>query len=173
MGEAFVPEWAGGGLPLGSLKGAQGTITFSLFLAVYRIHSVLHGFIPFFQKFRLIGNAHLLCSLCLSPLGSSVANEPQHVGEAEPGGGGLGSRPAVRLFTTPWTAARQASLPLTVSQSLLKFMSTFKSYLLQSPISGEPLLASVSSAGKMGVIIPTAQRCCKHQVRNRCKSPSV
>ena len=29
----------------------------------------------------------------------------------------------VRLFTTPWTAARQASLSITNSQSLLKFMS--------------------------------------------------
>ena len=29
----------------------------------------------------------------------------------------------VRLFATPWTAARQASLSSTVSQSLLKFMS--------------------------------------------------
>ena len=30
----------------------------------------------------------------------------------------------VRLFVTPWTAARQASLPITKSQSLLKLMST-------------------------------------------------
>ena len=29
----------------------------------------------------------------------------------------------VRLFATPWTAARQASLPITDSQSLLKLMS--------------------------------------------------
>ena len=29
----------------------------------------------------------------------------------------------VRLFVTPWTAARQASLSITSSQSLLKFMS--------------------------------------------------
>ena len=29
----------------------------------------------------------------------------------------------VRLFETPWTAAHQASLPLTISQSLPKFMS--------------------------------------------------
>ena len=29
----------------------------------------------------------------------------------------------VRLFTTPWTAARQTSLPFTNSQSLLKLMS--------------------------------------------------
>ena len=29
----------------------------------------------------------------------------------------------VQLFVTPWTAARQASLSLTVSQSLLKLMS--------------------------------------------------
>ena len=30
----------------------------------------------------------------------------------------------VRLFTTPWTAACQASLSFTISRSLLKFMST-------------------------------------------------
>ena len=29
----------------------------------------------------------------------------------------------VRLFATPWTAARQASLSITISQSLLKLMS--------------------------------------------------
>ena len=29
----------------------------------------------------------------------------------------------VQLFVTPWTAARQASLSITNSQSLLKFMS--------------------------------------------------
>ena len=29
----------------------------------------------------------------------------------------------VQLFTTPWTAAHQASLPFTISQSLLKLMS--------------------------------------------------
>ena len=29
----------------------------------------------------------------------------------------------VRLFVTPWTAAHQASLPSTISPSLLKFMS--------------------------------------------------
>ena len=29
----------------------------------------------------------------------------------------------VRLFATPWTAASQASLPFTISQSLLKLMS--------------------------------------------------
>ena len=30
----------------------------------------------------------------------------------------------IRFFTTPWTAARQPSLPFTISQSLPKFMST-------------------------------------------------
>ena len=30
----------------------------------------------------------------------------------------------VRLFATPWTAARQASLSFTMSQSLLKLMSS-------------------------------------------------
>ena len=33
------------------------------------------------------------------------------------------SRSCVWLFVTPWTAARQASLSFTISQSLLKFMS--------------------------------------------------
>ena len=33
------------------------------------------------------------------------------------------SRSHVQLFSTPWTAARQASLSFTTSQSLLKFMS--------------------------------------------------
>ena len=32
----------------------------------------------------------------------------------------------VRLFATPWTAARQASLPLTSSRSLLKLMSIWR-----------------------------------------------
>ena len=30
----------------------------------------------------------------------------------------------VQLFTTPWTAAHQASLSFTISQSLLKLLST-------------------------------------------------
>ena len=30
----------------------------------------------------------------------------------------------VRLFATPWTAAHQASLPFTISQSLPRLMST-------------------------------------------------
>ena len=39
------------------------------------------------------------------------------------GGGGVQSLSRVQLFVTPWTAARQASLSFTISQSLLKFMS--------------------------------------------------
>ena len=35
----------------------------------------------------------------------------------------LSSFSHVRLFATPWTAAHQASLSFTISQSLLKFMS--------------------------------------------------
>ena len=40
----------------------------------------------------------------------------------DPGGGGQ-SLSRVQLFATPWTAARQASLSFTISQSLLKLMS--------------------------------------------------
>ena len=39
------------------------------------------------------------------------------------GGGGVQSPSCVRLFATPWTAAGQASLSLTISWSLPKFMS--------------------------------------------------
>ena len=38
-------------------------------------------------------------------------------------GGGIQSPSGVQLFTTQWTAAHQASLSLTISQSLLKFIS--------------------------------------------------
>ena len=36
---------------------------------------------------------------------------------------GVQSLSLVRLFATPWTAARQASLTFTISRSLLRFMS--------------------------------------------------
>ena len=45
----------------------------------------------------------------------------------------------VRLFKTPWTAAPQASLPFTISRSLLRFMST-ESAMLSDHLS--PLLPS-------------------------------
>ena len=49
----------------------------------------------------------------------------------------------VRLFANPWTAAHQASLPITNSQSLLKLMSTesvmpFNHLILCSPFSSCP-----------------------------------
>ena len=46
----------------------------------------------------------------------------------------------VRLFTTPWTAARQASLSITNSQSLLKLMSTEFVMLSNHLILCHPLL---------------------------------
>ena len=39
------------------------------------------------------------------------------------GGGGVQLLSCVQVFATPWTAAHQASLPSSVSQSLLKLMS--------------------------------------------------
>ena len=46
----------------------------------------------------------------------------------------------VRLFVTPWTAACQASLSLTISQSLPKFMSIELVMLSKHPIRYCPLL---------------------------------
>ena len=46
----------------------------------------------------------------------------------------------VRLFATPWTATCQASLSFTVSQSLLKFMSTESMMLSNYLILCHPLL---------------------------------
>ena len=46
----------------------------------------------------------------------------------------------VRLFSTPWTAARQASLSITNSWGLLKFMSIESVILSKSLIFCRPLL---------------------------------
>ena len=46
----------------------------------------------------------------------------------------------VRLFATLWTAARQASLSFTISQSVLKFMSNELVMLSNHPIFCRPLL---------------------------------
>ena len=54
---------------------------------------------------------YLLCA-CYMP-GAVLASKDQSVQ----------SLSHVRLFVTPWTAARQASLSFTISQSLLKLMS--------------------------------------------------
>ena len=50
----------------------------------------------------------------------------------------------VQLFVTPWTAARQASLSYTVSQSLLKFMSIELVMLPNHLILCRPLLLLLS-----------------------------
>ena len=46
----------------------------------------------------------------------------------------------VRLFVTPWTAAHQASLSLTISQSLPKFMFIASVMLSSHLIFGFPLI---------------------------------
>ena len=46
----------------------------------------------------------------------------------------------VQLFATPWTAAHQASLPITNSQSLLKLMSIKSMMPSNHPILCHPLL---------------------------------
>ena len=48
----------------------------------------------------------------------------------------------VPLFVTPWVAARQASLSITISQSLLKFMS-IESVMLFNHLILHPLLLSI------------------------------
>ena len=46
----------------------------------------------------------------------------------------------VQIFVTPWTAACQASLSFTISQSLLKFMSIESMILSNYLTLGHPLL---------------------------------
>ena len=71
----------------------------------------------------------------------------------------------VRLFATPWTAARQASLSITNSQSLLKLMSIelvmpsnhlilcypFFSCLQSFPVSGSFQMSQVFSLGGQSI----------------------
>ena len=54
--------------------------------------------------------------------------------------GAVQSLSHVRLFATPWTAARQASLSFTISRSLLKLMSTESVMPSNHPILCGPLL---------------------------------
>ena len=53
----------------------------------------------------------------------------------------------VQLFVTPWTAACQASLSFTVSQSLLKFMSIESSTISSSVIPFSSCLQSFAASG--------------------------
>ena len=46
----------------------------------------------------------------------------------------------VQLFVTPWTAACQALLSFTISQSLLKLMATESMVPSNHPVLGHPLL---------------------------------
>ena len=50
----------------------------------------------------------------------------------------------VRLFTTPWTAAHQAPLIFTISQSLLKLLSIESVMLANHPILCYPFLLLLS-----------------------------
>ena len=67
----------------------------------------------------------------------------------------------VRLFTAPWTAAYQATLSSTVSQSLLKLMSAksvmpssvvpFSSHLQSFPVSGSFLMSQFFTLGGQSI----------------------
>ena len=68
----------------------------------------------------------------------------------------------VRLFVTPWAAARQASLSFTISWSLLKLMSTechptfssvapFSSCLQSFPASGSLLMSWLFASGGQSI----------------------
>ena len=55
-------------------------------------------------------------------------------------GGGVPSLSRVQLFATPWTAAQQAALSITISWNLLKFMSIELMMLSNHLILCHPLL---------------------------------
>ena len=57
------------------------------------------------------------------PSSSSLAEGPLTVPHPHPQFSSVQLLSCVRLFVTPWTAARQASLSITNSRSLLKLMS--------------------------------------------------
>ena len=57
----------------------------------------------------------------------------------------------VQLSTTPWTAARQASLSFTISQSLLKLMSIEYDTIQPSHLLSPPSLPALSLSQHQGV----------------------
>ena len=74
------------------------------------------------------------------------------------------SRSPIQLFATPWTAAHQASLSFTVSQSLLKFMSIESVMLSKHLILCCPLLLLPSALPSIGVFPNESALCiqCKY-----------
>ena len=60
---------------------------------------------------------YVIHSLLLSPFSQQCSKISWHCGAVQ-------SHSRVQLFVTPWTAARQASVFLTISWSLSKFMSS-------------------------------------------------
>ena len=84
--------------------------------------SALHCLLEFAQvHVHWIGDA-IKQSHPLSP-SSPALNLSQHQGLFQWVGSSIQSLSRVRLFATPWSAAHQASLSITNSQSLLKLMS--------------------------------------------------
>ena len=63
----------------------------------------------------------------------------------------------VWLFATPWTAARQGSLSITISQSLLKLMSIESARPLNHLILCQPLLLLPSIFPSIRVFFPISQ----------------
>ena len=61
----------------------------------------------------------------------------------------------VRLFVTPWTAARQASLSIAISQSLLKLMSIESVIPSNHLVLCHPLLLLPSIFPSMNEILET------------------
>ena len=63
----------------------------------------------------------------------------------------------VQLLATPWTAARQASLSFTISQSLLKLMSIESGMPSNHLILCRPLLLLPSAFPSIRVFFPVSQ----------------
>ena len=88
---------------------------------------------PFQHSVLLVTLPHFLClppykayksQLDASQKSPGVPHDSQNKGQTPSVAVAFRSLSRVQLFATPWTAARQASLSITISLSLLKLMST-------------------------------------------------
>ena len=97
-----------------------------------------------------------MCCLCLNPLDFQLLSH-------------------VQLFATPWTAAHQASLSFTISQSLLKLMSIESVMPSNHLILCRPLLLLLSIFPSTGVFSNELALCItwpKYWTFSFCISPS-
>ena len=90
---------------------------------IFFIHSFANGHLGCFHVFATVNRPAVNNRVHISFLSMFFSEYMPRSGTAESSASSDKSLSCVRLFKTPWTTAHQASLSITIYQSLLKLMS--------------------------------------------------